>query len=261
MASRERAIVNNLNERSRFYGLGDQLTIEDVRQVLAFYSHTCLNCGTKPATSIDHVKPLASGGQNKLENLQLLCVECNKAKGDAEIDYRQGKIAAKGEPAEVSERSHDWNAIRLDYVNGQISYADLAKKHGLSRKAVQDRGTKENWVKQRGDYRVAITLELSQKLREEYIDAKTTAARVAHDVISSWLSPFGQPASATDALNAAKLLLLAEGEATERVEYFEKLRQVVLNGELGQAGAAKGIQPTANWLRALAGADSDTPVA
>jgi hypothetical protein len=46
----------------------------------------------KPATSVDHVKPLVSGGTNTFDNLQLLCVNCNKGKQDREEDYRKGRI-------------------------------------------------------------------------------------------------------------------------------------------------------------------------
>lgn len=34
-----------------------------------------------PIASIDHIVPKSKGGTNNLENLQLLCVECNAGKG------------------------------------------------------------------------------------------------------------------------------------------------------------------------------------
>jgi hypothetical protein len=91
MSSKEKAIVNHLNERARFFGgeSAPQLDIYDVRAVLRIYQHTCLKCGYKPATSLDHVKPLRLGGSNTLDNLQLLCDNCIKNKEDNE-DYRNG---------------------------------------------------------------------------------------------------------------------------------------------------------------------------
>ena len=41
----------------------------------------CVKCGSKKNLEIDHVVPLARGGSNRLENLQLLCQECNRSKG------------------------------------------------------------------------------------------------------------------------------------------------------------------------------------
>jgi hypothetical protein len=266
MASRENAIKNNLNDRARKVGQFDELTTQDIDALIAFYDFTCLypGCGVKPASSVDHVKPLSKGGTNTFDNLQLLCVNHNKAKGDEEIDYREGKIfTGEIEGKEpISERSRNWDEIRLEYVHGQMSYKTLAQKHGVSLKALELHGIAENWVQQRAEYRYEVTVELGQKLREQHIDAKTTAARVAYDVISSWLSPFGEPASASDALNAAKLLLLAEGEATERLEIHRQLvEKIIKANELGQTGSAEVGEPASNWLRTLATASTDTFVA
>jgi 5-methylcytosine-specific restriction endonuclease McrA len=38
---------------------------------------------------LDHVIPVAKGGQSVLENLQLLCAECNRLKGKLVIDCRR----------------------------------------------------------------------------------------------------------------------------------------------------------------------------
>jgi hypothetical protein len=268
MASREAAIKNNLNDRARKVGQFDELTTQDIDALIAFYDFTCLypGCDVKPATSVDHVKPLSKGGTNTFDNLQLLCVNHNKQKGDEEIDYRNGKIFT-GEiegKDDISPSSRNWEEIRLEYIHGQISYRKLAEKHNVSFSALQKHGIAEDWTQQRADYRYKTATELGQRLREQHIDAKTTAARVAYDVISSWLSPFGEPASASDALNAAKLLLLAEGEATDRVAlHLERLeRAIQTNGnDVGTIGSGEGSQPTSSWLRALADSSTDSPVA
>lgn len=49
----------------------------------------CLKCGAEEGLSLDHIKPLAKGGDNSTENLQTLCTSCNSAKGDATKDYRR----------------------------------------------------------------------------------------------------------------------------------------------------------------------------
>jgi hypothetical protein len=93
MADKPNAIKNDLNRRAREVGIFDQeLTLADLAAVRLFYGFTCLKCGKKPATSIDHVKALIEGGQNTVENLQLLCTNDNKAKGKKEEDYRKGRI-------------------------------------------------------------------------------------------------------------------------------------------------------------------------
>jgi 5-methylcytosine-specific restriction endonuclease McrA len=49
----------------------------------------CANCGvTELKLVIDHVLSIAKGGLSTLDNLQLLCVECNRIKGKLCIDCR-----------------------------------------------------------------------------------------------------------------------------------------------------------------------------
>ena len=45
----------------------------------------CRWCGADTELTIDHVVPLARGGTNEPENLQLLCSECNQLKGDRDF--------------------------------------------------------------------------------------------------------------------------------------------------------------------------------
>lgn len=62
---------------------------ENVRKwVFAVYGEECLKCGTTENITIDHIKPVARGGKNRLWNLQPLCQSCNSSKGTKTIDYR-----------------------------------------------------------------------------------------------------------------------------------------------------------------------------
>jgi hypothetical protein len=117
MASREAAIKNNLNDRARKVGQFDELTTQDIDALIAFYDFTCLypGCGVKPASSVDHVKPLSKGGTNTFDNLQLLCVNHNKAKGDEEIDYRKGRIFT----GESEDYSYEMNDEENSYKTGE----------------------------------------------------------------------------------------------------------------------------------------------
>lgn len=53
-------------------------------------NNSCLKCKIKDGLSIDHIKPLAKGGDNSINNLQTLCAKCNSSKGDTTKDYRKG---------------------------------------------------------------------------------------------------------------------------------------------------------------------------
>jgi 5-methylcytosine-specific restriction endonuclease McrA len=41
----------------------------------------CKYCGAKKDLTLDHIKPVAAGGENVLSNLQVLCRSCNSRKG------------------------------------------------------------------------------------------------------------------------------------------------------------------------------------
>ncbi len=49
--------------------------------------HCCLRCGSRENLSIDHITPLACGGDNSEENLQTLCKRCNSSKGSQTRSY------------------------------------------------------------------------------------------------------------------------------------------------------------------------------
>lgn len=47
-------------------------------KVWRHYKSRCANCGSTYALQIDHVKPIALGGANTLDNIRLLCRSCNQ---------------------------------------------------------------------------------------------------------------------------------------------------------------------------------------
>ncbi len=56
--------------------------------------HKCLKCGIEGDRNLvmDHVMPLAKGGNSKICNLQTLCYGCNHKKGTDYIDYRSIQV-------------------------------------------------------------------------------------------------------------------------------------------------------------------------
>jgi hypothetical protein len=77
--------------RARKLKAGGNFTAQEWRDLKAFYNHTCLCCGKQEPEiklSPDHVKALADGGSNSIDNIQPLCKLCNERKYTKHIDYR-----------------------------------------------------------------------------------------------------------------------------------------------------------------------------
>ena len=75
----------------------------------------CMYCGKKMEMAyfdVDHKKPVAKGGKNRITNLQLLCRPCNARKGkmtDGEFRRRYKltpSTKAKGPPSRVIPQKH-----------------------------------------------------------------------------------------------------------------------------------------------------------
>jgi hypothetical protein len=131
MADKANAIKNDLNRRAREVGIFDQeLTLADLAAVRSFYGFTCLKCGKQPATSIDHVKALSEGGQNTVENLQLLCTNDNKAKGKREEDYRKGRILTPELVSEYANSSYvddEMETENYSYETGEMNSEETSE--------------------------------------------------------------------------------------------------------------------------------------
>jgi 5-methylcytosine-specific restriction endonuclease McrA len=82
--------VRITNRRARAMGNGGTLTVQDWKEILDKFGNKCLRCGRDDVKmTIDHVMPLALGGENSKENVQPLCRTCNSKKHIKHIDYRK----------------------------------------------------------------------------------------------------------------------------------------------------------------------------
>ena len=77
--------------RTKRAGCEGSYSKDDVSKLLVLQRRTCACCRNKLTKyHIDHINPLAKGGTNWPENLQLLCQNCNQRKSDKHpIDFMQ----------------------------------------------------------------------------------------------------------------------------------------------------------------------------
>lgn len=71
----------------------------------------------------------------------------------------------------------NWTKIKNDYLNGNISYRDLAKKHKVGYSALKARAVKEKWFDKRKEQRKKIEQKIGQKTAEKIADRE--ANRIA----------------------------------------------------------------------------------
>jgi hypothetical protein len=89
--SREYGPIRDATRRSRKKQAGGHYTKQQWRDLKASYNYTCLCCGKcEPEIKLtpDHVIPVALLGSNDIDNIQPLCLSCNRSKSVKVIDYR-----------------------------------------------------------------------------------------------------------------------------------------------------------------------------
>jgi len=86
LLERERKRVKQI-ERARAFSEGSTIpqrqSVSDEVKLFVWQrdSGRCVRCGTKANLEFDHIIPLTMGGNNTARNIQLLCQDCNRAKG------------------------------------------------------------------------------------------------------------------------------------------------------------------------------------
>lgn len=74
--------IYQAKRRARKFGSIGDFTRFEIRELMIEQNSQCVYCKTNIADlyNIDHIQPLALGGSNHIENIQLLCPSCNQSK-------------------------------------------------------------------------------------------------------------------------------------------------------------------------------------
>lgn len=74
-----------------------------------------------PGKQVDHIVPLAKGGTDDLENLQLLCIECHKIKTQREANGLSGFYDTMNYETGFWEPDADWAAMAKERTQAFLS--------------------------------------------------------------------------------------------------------------------------------------------
>lgn len=82
-ANPEKVRVATRKRRARKRGASGTHTASDIEVIHKRQAYKCAECGvsTKKYKHVGHIMPLALGGRNSPDNLQILCADCNDRKG------------------------------------------------------------------------------------------------------------------------------------------------------------------------------------
>lgn len=106
--------------------------------------HRCARCGSTKRLGLDHIEPVSKGGPDTLENLQVLCLSCNSAKGNrANLkplapDAQERLDALVRARDEHQEARREYLAAMVDARKRGHSYAEIARAAGISRQAARE---------------------------------------------------------------------------------------------------------------------------
>ncbi|TGQ19584.1 HNH endonuclease [Mesorhizobium sp. M00.F.Ca.ET.217.01.1.1] len=94
LANPEVVASHRRTRRARLAGAAGNHTAEDIDIIHARQRYRCAECGTstEDVKHVDHIMPLALGGSNWPDNLQILCPLCNDRKGAKHpLDWAKAK--------------------------------------------------------------------------------------------------------------------------------------------------------------------------
>lgn len=143
-----RQLKNDLNSRALAVNpQANKITLRQLESVWNYYEGKCCHCGeSDPAlVTFDHVNPLELGGENEIDNFQLLCQSENKAKGATFIDYRPKDKPLLKRPAKKKvSSSYQGGRCKAKTQDGKpcggyaIEDSDFCFTHDPSKEAERD---------------------------------------------------------------------------------------------------------------------------
>lgn len=84
---------------------------------------------------------------------------------------KQPKKTARSKAPPKKKTRYHWGKIRTEYVTGEKSYRELARKHGVSMSQLSEVASKEGWAKMRAEHRAETAAKAEQKLKEQQAGA------------------------------------------------------------------------------------------
>lgn len=103
----------------------------------------------------------------------------------------------------------DWELLHKEYMESDISYTDLAKKHGVSYRKLTERGRNENWPKDREKTRKKAVTKTADIIAARQARSVGNLMTAADKLSSRLIDDMDAIANARDVSDIAKALKYA----------------------------------------------------
>jgi hypothetical protein len=144
----------------------------------------------------------------------------------------------------------DWNKIRNEYLtDSTVSYGSLAKKYGVTKRAVQEQGTKAGWPQLRQDFADKAFEQFQDKLLDEKSNAQNRHLLQYQNlqaIINKSIMQFSEAIYYTD--KKGNLILDKKGKPipmpvdTKQLEALAKAAKIAMDGERTVLGLPTSVQ-------------------
>ena len=127
----------------------------------------------------------------------------------------------------VKATTINWDQLRTEYVTGELSLRDLAKKYGISPRQVYEHSRGEGWVAQRKQFRSKTAAEAQKLAQAEAAEGAALIFKIAKLLLEKFyaaLQADGIELSPHHAAQWAHILLALEeaGRAAEAQQIIVK---------------------------------------
>ena len=104
----------------------------------------------------------------------------------------------------------NWTKIKTEYVNGGVSYRELAEKYGLSPSSVEKRAAKEKWTAARETRLQETSRRIEEKTAEKIADTESEAAAIMSRIRLKLIRKIDQAVDKLEEVDASELRKLVQ---------------------------------------------------
>lgn len=134
----------------------------------------------------------------------------------------------------------NWTKIRNEYINGGISYSELAKKHGVSMSTLSKRAAAEKWAETKEQQTQTIRKKLETKTAEKIANNESEVAAIMSRIRLKLTRKIEQAVDKLEEVDAGELRKLVQSykDMSEAQTGTDEERNGVLNDILD---AVRGV--------------------